>query len=188
MLTVTFEEVDTALAAIDAPLAAAEAHGSLCGSLAAVGGLTAAAWVAELVPAAAEMATAAGEEQLRSRNLLGTLFDETASSLASQDMEFLPLLPDDQEPLERRVTALAQWCTGFLYGIGTGSLPAHDELPAELAEVLGDFAEISRATVDTDETEESSETSYAELTEFLRAGVQLAYEELVPHRARRGRA
>ena len=184
MLTVTFEEVDSALAAIDAPLAAAEAHGSLCGSLASIGGLSAAAWLAELVPAAAP----AGEGQLRSRNLLETLFDETASGLGSQDMDCMPLLPDDEEPLERRVTALAEWCTGFLHGIGTGSLPPREELPAELSELLGDVAEISRATVDTDETEESSETSYAELVEFLRAGVQLAYEELVPHRAGKVRA
>ena len=179
MLTVTFEEVDSALAAIDAPLVAAEAHGGLCGSLATIGGFSAAAWLDEIVPAAAPE----GEEQLRSRNLLETLFDETAGSLASVDLDFMPLLPDDQEPLERRVVALAAWCTGFLYGIGSGGLPAREELTADLAEVLGDFAEISRATVDTDESEESSETSYAELTEFVRAGVQLAYEELVPHRA-----
>ena len=180
MLTVTFEEVDSALAAIDAPLAAAEAHGGLCGSLATIGGFSAAAWLDEIVPAAAPE----GEEQLRSRNLLETLFDETAGALASIDMDFVPLLPDDQEPLERRVVALAAWCTGFLYGIGAGGLPDRDELTAELGEVLGDFAEISRATIDTDESEESSETSYVELTEFVRAGVQLTYEELVPHRSR----
>ena len=180
MLTVTFEEVDSALAAIDAPLAAAEAHGGLCGSLVAISGFSAAAWLEELVPASAPE----GEEQLRSRNLLETVFDETASSLASIDMDFEPLLPDEQEPLERRVVALAAWCTGFLYGSGAGGLPDRDELTAELGEVLGDFAEISRATVDSDESEESSETSYVELTEFVRAGVQLAYEELVPHRAR----
>ena len=182
MLTVTFEEVDSALAAIDSALAAAEAHGGLCGSLALSGGLTAATWLAELVPSTAAEGEE-GEEELRSRNLLETLFDETAGSLASVDLDFMPLLPDDQEPLERRVVALAAWCTGFLYGIGSGGLPAREELTADLAEVLGDFAEISRATVDTDESEESSETSYAELTEFVRAGVQLAYEELVPHRA-----
>ncbi len=180
MLTVTFEEVDSALAAVDAPLAAAEAHGGLCGSLAAVGGFTAADWLAELVPASAPE----GEEQLRARNLLETVFDETMSSLASIDMDFEPLLPDDNEPIQRRVEALAAWCTGFLYGSGASGLPDRDELTDELGEVLGDFAEISRATVDTDETEESSETSYVELTEFVRAGVQLAYEELVPHRSR----
>ena len=180
MLTVTFEEVDSALAAIDAPLAAAEAHGGLCGSLATIGGFSAAAWLDAIVPAAAPE----GEEQLRSRNLLETVFDETAGALASIDMDFVPLLPDDQEPLERRVVALAAWCTGFLYGIGAGGLPDRDELTAELGEVLADFAEISRATIDTDESEESSETSYVELTEFVRAGVQLTYEELVPHRSR----
>ena len=178
MLTVTFEEVDSALAALDAPLAAAEVHGGLCGALTAIGGLTAVAWLEDLAPAA----PAASEAQLRSRNLLETLFDETLGGLTSQDMDFAPLLPDDEVPLEPRVAALAEWCSGFLYGIGTGQLPPREELPAEVGEVLGDFAEISRATMDTDESEESSEESYAELTEFIRSGVQLAYEELAPHR------
>ena len=183
MLTVTFEEVDSALAAIDAPLAAAEAHGGLCGSLATIGGFSAAAWLDEIVPAAAPE----GEEQLRSRNLLETLFDETAAALGAQDMEFEPLLPTDAESLERRASALGEWCTGFLFGIGTGGLPPREELPPEIIEVLGDFGEISRATADRDEPEESSETSYAELVEYLRASTQLAYENLAPHRERAAR-
>ena len=38
------------------------------------------------------------------------------------DMEFEPLLPDDEAPLEERTAALAQWCQGFLYGLGSGSI------------------------------------------------------------------
>jgi len=179
MLTVTFDDVEAALAAIDAPHAAAEAHGSLCGALVAVRGLTAQDWLEGLSAEATD-----DGEALRSRNLLETLFDETATALSSQDMEFTPLLPDDEDPIARRVSALAEWCAGFLYGIGTGELPPRAELPPEVEEVLRDFAEISKATVDSEETEESSETSYAELVEYLRAGTQLAYENLAPHRER----
>lgn len=180
MLTVTFEEVDSALSTIDAPLAAAEVHGGLCGALTASGGLSAEAWLEELSPAS----DATTDAQLRSRNLLETLFEETLSALNSPDMEFMPLLPDEESPLEPRVAALAGWCSGYLYGIGSSDLPPREALPAEVGEVLADFAEISRATMDADEPEESSEASYAELTEYVRAGVQLAYEELVAHRAR----
>jgi uncharacterized protein len=177
MLTVTHDELAAALAAAAVPAGAAEAHGALCGSLAAVPGLSAAEWVDQLLPQAGP-----SEVALRSRNLLETLFGETAESLAGQDMDFEPLLPDDAEPLEQRVAALAEWCAGFLWGLGTADLPPSAELPAEVAEVLSDFGEISRAGVDAQETPESNESSYAELVEYVRAGAQLTYEELAPRR------
>jgi uncharacterized protein YgfB (UPF0149 family) len=179
MLTVTFDELEEALAASDAPLAAAEAHGSLCGTLAAAARFDADAWIAGLVPDAA-----AGTEALRTRNLLATLIEETQAALAGQDMDFEPLLPGDDEALERRVEALAEWCAGFLFGVGTGGLaPDTASVPEAVAEVVRDFGEISRASIDAEETAESNEESYVEIVEYLRAGTQLAYEELEAHRA-----
>jgi hypothetical protein len=181
MLTVTFDELEDALAASQAPVAASEAHGSLCGALAAVPAFDVHAWVADLVPPDAGAPAA-----LRSRNLLETLADETRSALEGQEFEFEPLLPDDEAPIERRVAALAEWSAGFLYGLGTGGLAADSTTaPAAVAEIMRDFGEISRATVDSDESAESSEASYAEIVEYLRAGAQLAYEELAGHRAGR---
>ena len=176
MLSLTFDEVEAALLALHAPVAAAEGHGALCGALVTDGELTAGAWLKDLVPA-----RDADEEALRSRNLLETVFDETRAALEGRDMEFEPLLPDEDASLEVRVAALAAWCGGFLYGFGAGERGA-GELPEDVGEVLKDFAEISRATLDTGETEESSEASYAEIVEYLRAGTQLAYEELAPRR------
>jgi hypothetical protein len=182
MLTVTFDELEAALAACEAPLAAAEAHGSLCGSLAGVGRFDAAAWVDGLVAAPGEDGDA-----LRTRNLLATLAAETETALVGQDMDFEPLLPGDDEPLERRVVALGEWCAGFLYGLGSGGpAAAGDAAPEAVQEVVRDFGEISRASIDPEESEESNETSYAELVEYLRAATQLAYEELAPQRAAGG--
>jgi uncharacterized protein YgfB (UPF0149 family) len=179
MLTVTFDELEEALAACDAPVAAAEAHGSLCGTLAAVARFDPEAWIGGILPEAGE-----GTDALRTRNLLETLVEETQAALASHDMEFEPLLPGDDEPLERRVAALAEWCAGFLYGVGTGELKAGEgEAPEAVHEVVRDFGEISRASIDAEESEESNEASYAEIVEYLRAGTQLAYEELEAHRA-----
>ena len=51
-------------------------------------------------------------------------------------------------------------------------------LHADVAEVLADFAEISRGgSVGMDPTE-IEEDAYMELVEFLRVGVQLVYDEL----------
>ena len=181
MLTVTFDELEAALAASDAPLAAAEVHGALCGALAGDARFDPDAWVDTVLPDAVAVEDA---RALRSRNLLETLVAETQEALAGPDMEFEPLLPSDDEPLERRVQAIADWCAGYLGGIGTAQFaPGTPALPAAVDEVVRDFSEISRAAIDAGETEESNETSYAEIVEYLRAGAQLAYEELAAHRA-----
>jgi uncharacterized protein len=179
MLSLSFEELEAALLAVDAPFAAAEAHGALCGTLMTDGSLTAHSWLAHLIPA-----SATGDAALRSRNLLETVFEETRAALGGQDLEFEAVLPDEEAPLEARVTALAAWCGGFLYGFGAGERLGMETLPEEVSEVLKDFGEISRATVDRDEPEESSEASYTELVEYLRAGTQLTYEELAEQRER----
>ena len=176
MQTVTFEELDSTLADGRASSGAAEAHGTLCGALAAVPGYSALDWIVELA------AEADGDQALRTRHLLETLYGETNAALASGLMDFAPLLPDDDVPLEARVNALADWCNGFLFGLGAG-LPAQGQWPEAVQEIVRDFTEIGRAGVGDEETEETNETSYAELVEYLRASGQLVYDELLDHRA-----
>jgi uncharacterized protein YgfB (UPF0149 family) len=178
MYSVQFDELDQAFAQGNAPVDPAEAHGSLCGALCAVPGYRLQDWTDEVLPDAQRGSA------LRARNLLQTVFDETAQALGSGEMEFTPLLPDDESALEVRVEALADWCGGFLYGLGVGKLPSLDTVPGDVGEVLRDFAEISKAAVGGGETEESNEAAYVELLEFVRAGTQLVYEELAAHRER----
>jgi uncharacterized protein len=149
---------------------AAEAHGTLAGCLCAAQGYRAEDWLREILPEgrAAPATTATLEE----------LFAATAGALLQPDMEFELLLPADEEPIAIRTAALAQWCQGFLYGLGAGAVPDASELPGEVGEVVRDFIEISRAGVDASQDEESNEAAYAELVEFVRVGVQLLFEEL----------
>jgi uncharacterized protein YgfB (UPF0149 family) len=106
------------------------------------------------------------------------LFTATAAALLQPDMEFELLLPADEQPIDVRTAALAQWCQGFLYGLGAGAVPDASELPGDVGEIVRDFIEISRAGVDAAQGEESNEAAYAELVEFTRVGVQLLFEEL----------
>ena len=149
---------------------AAEAHGTLAGCLCAVQGYRPEDWLREILPEgrAAADTTAALEE----------IFAATAAALLQPDMEFELLLPADEQPIEVRTAGLAQWCQGFLYGLGAGAIPDATELPGEVGEVVRDFVEISRAGVDATQDEESNEAAYAELVEFVRVGVQLLFEEL----------
>ena len=179
MQTVTFEELDAALADCEASVGAAEAHGTLCGALAAVLGYSADDWIGDL------LADAGAEAEAHARQLLTTLFGETHEALASGLMELGPLLPADDVPLEQRTIALAEWCNGFLYGLG-GGLPQAGGWPEAVQEVVADFSEIGRAAVGDEETEETNEVAYAELVEYLRVSAQLAYDDLVEHRSRGG--
>jgi hypothetical protein len=149
---------------------AAEAHGTLAGCLCTAAGYRLDDWLREILPEgrAAPETTAA----------LEGLFTATAAALLQPDMEFELLLPADEQPIDVRTAALAQWCQGFLYGLGAGAVPDASELPGDVGEIVRDFIEISRAGVDAAQGEESNEAAYAELVEFTRVGVQLLFEEL----------
>ena len=154
---------------------AAEAHGTLAGCLCGASGYRFEDWLREILPE--------GRADRAAREVLQELFGATAGALIQPDMEFELLLPPDAESLALRTQALAEWCQGFLYGLGAGSIPDASELPGEVGELVRDFDEISRAEEDESQDEEANENAYAELVEFVRVGAQLLFEELADARA-----
>ena len=152
---------------------AAEAHGTLTGCLCATVAYRFEDWLSEILPDGSAPPGVA--EELRA------LFTATASALDEAQMEFSPLLPDDAAPIDARAEALGSWARGFLYGLGTSSLTDAALLPGEVGEVVRDMTEITRVAADAGGGE-SDEDAYAELVEFVRAGVQLLFDELEPLR------
>jgi len=153
---------------------AAEAHGTLTGCLCATVGYRFEDWLLEILPEGRAQPLAAA--QLRS------LYQETTGALHGSDMEFELLLPEDESSLDTRTVALAQWCQGFLYGLGGSAIQDTNGLPGDVGEIVRDFSEITRVGVDSGQSAESNESAYAELVEFVRVGVQLVFEELSPLR------
>jgi uncharacterized protein YgfB (UPF0149 family) len=92
------------------------------------------------------------------------------------------LLPDDECAIDQRAAALGAWCQGFLYGLGSSRLGDTAKLPGEAGEIVRDLMEITRVGVDGRDSQESNESAYAELVEFVRVGVQLLFEDLAPLR------
>ena len=154
---------------------AAEAHGWLCGALCTRAGYGAREWLAEL---AAERAAGAMPPDASLRQLP----EAVLQAYRSPDFEFEPLLPADDAPLAARVAALAGWCDGFLYGIGTGSPDPSIVRSGEVGEFIRDLADIARAELEPGRIAEEGEADYAELFEFVRAGAQIAYGELATAR------
>jgi uncharacterized protein len=189
MLQVTFAEVSQVLHSLGSQAPAAEGHGCLCGALCTDAAYTFERWHEELLGAskAPEDAEAVPEEQTSAaadEQALRLLFTSTAAALTETSEDFELLLPDDDVALEQRTAALAQWTSGFLYGFGTSLPRAALQMPAAVDEVLGDFARLAAATVDVDSDTEEQEHAYAELVEYVRAGVWLLYAELTAVRAR----
>lgn len=148
----------------------AEAHGTLVGALCAARAYRFEDWLAEILPEGA----AQGSTGL----LLQGIFAETRAALSGTEMQFELLLPDEDESIAVRAEALTLWCNGFVYGLGTSGAPDPERLPGDAGEIVRDFAQIMRASVDEDTGLEANESALAELVEFVRVGVQVIFEEL----------
>ena len=170
MLQVTFPEIVRVLESLSSSLSAAEGHGCLCGALCTSAHYPLERWLAEIVPDDAP-ADAAPDQALQ------LLFEDTVHALRSDQMEFQPLLPDDQETLERRAQALSQWCQGFLYGFGTGHPVKAEDMTNNVGEILRDMTHIGRAVTDLGEASEEEEQAYSDVVEYIRVGVQLVHDE-----------
>lgn len=171
--SVAFDEVARVLAARGGMVHASEAHGCLCGALCVRREYGLQEWLDELLPEAIE----AGD-LTPGGGPLEDLHERSCAALAAPDMEFEPLLPDDEQALGLRVEALSAWCQGFLYGFGASGAMPRARLPGDVAEALSDLASISQAGAVGSDSSEVEEDAYADLVEFLRVAVQLIHDEL----------
>lgn len=171
MMHVSFAELHQLLQSTGSAVVAAEGHGALCGALCATDDYTLQRWTEEIIPEDSEAFDASAREVLR------LVYTDTRRALREDQMEFAPLLPDDDVSLDVRAAALGTWCQGFLYGLGSSGVDA-TKLSADVQEILRDLTHIGRATVDAEALDEDSETAYVELVEYLRAGTQLIHDEM----------
>jgi uncharacterized protein YgfB (UPF0149 family) len=153
----------------------AEAHGTLAGSLCTAVSYRFEDWLLEILPDGRAQADAAADA-------LREVYARTAQALVGDDPAFALLLPEEEQPIDARTAALAQWCQGFLYGLGSRVIQDASRLPGDAGEVVRDLSEITRVGVDGDDGEESNESAYTELVEFVRVGVQLVVAQLEPVR------
>jgi hypothetical protein len=108
--------------------------------------------------------------------LISTLAIETFASLQEQEFGFQLLLPDDNVMINVRSRALSHWCAGFLSGFGMTGRFQQADLEKEVAEVMGDFAQISKLTDEVPEAEEN-ESDLMEISEYVRMSALLVYTE-----------
>lgn len=90
--------------------------------------------------------------------------EDIAHALSEDDLDYLPMLPDDEHALSDSVQALADWCEGVVLGFGLASGHIRSD-EQELIESLQDVASVEFEESDDDE---EGEASYLELYEFVR--------------------
>ena len=90
--------------------------------------------------------------------------EDVVHALSEDELDYLPMLPDDEHLLQERVQALSDWCAGVVLGFGLASGHVRSD-ERELIEHLQDVAAVEFEDSDNDE---EGESSYEELYEFVR--------------------
>jgi len=170
----SYQHIDSFFRHNDGVISAAEAHGLATGMLCVNGQTPSGAWIKQLFEGEAPI----GGDQER---LLVSLFEETQASLESDDYDFEPFLPDEDDvPLSEQIAALSDWCQGFLFGFG--ALYQDGAQSEQAKEILRDIAEFTK--LDPDAAGEEDEVAFMEVSEYLRTAVLLLRAEF----ASKGRA
>ncbi len=156
----------------DGPASLAELQGALCGLLCMDSLADRKNWYAQLFE---DFSPAEDEKQD-----LTHLFDDTIQSLNSLDFDFQMELPDDSAPIVSRLSAMADWCQGLVFGLGTSGMTNETELSDDCQEYVTDVIKISQVNFDNVEDTEEERANFEELVEYIRMGLFLLYGELQP--------
>ena len=171
----SYEELNIALESIDFGKRISELHGFLCGAIA----------LDISYPLHTSIATLAPDlGNVTMNNDIGELLENVYASVRAQMtdpvLQLELLLPDsDNTNLTNRVTALASWCDGYLFGLANAGLKENTSLPEDTGEILLDLTRISQLH-GADTGEEDEEISFNELLEYVRMSALLVAEELQP--------
>ena len=188
-----YATLSVALDGLGGAMTVSELHGGFCGVLCAGGAAAASTWIEEFV---AETEAPADEVE-EALDIFRVMEVETRRALASTDLEFRPLLPEDDSALDARVEELALWCHTFLSGLALGGLSltegstrlsvnsdAEAATETSLEEIVKDFAAISRAGLSAGELSDPTDADFAlaEIVEYVRVSVQIVLEEIADTR------
>lgn len=133
------------------------------------------------------------EQQLRDYFLLNTdeivnpeecfiqlkaLAEEIETQMYSSDLELALLLANEDDSLAERSRSLAEWCQGFMSGLGLSGVN-QGQIPSEAKELIDDFYKIARLDTDNEDgSDRGNDFALMELTEYVRMGTLFIFEDL----------
>jgi len=109
---------------------------------------------------------------------LKSLAEEIEAQMHSSDLGLALLLANENDPLAERSRSLAEWCQGFMSGLGLSGV-AQAQIPPESKELIDDFYKIARLDADNeDESDKGNNFALMELAEYVRMGALFIFEDL----------
>lgn len=167
-----YYELEAELQKVESLASPSEAHGILCGHLSSGQKMDNMAWLKDYLPNVGVKR----EPSNNTREWLYQLRQHTLEELTDNQFNFMPILPDDQDPLDERLSALAEWCSGFLAGFGSAGARKPEEFTEDALTALKDIQQISRVDTEIDE-EEDGEAAYFEVLEYVRMAALMIFTE-----------
>lgn len=177
-----FDEVCDLFTSLGAHTSPSEMHGLLSGQLAAGRRMAYREWLQEAHEFIDSDRGFSHEDEER----LQFVYMATLTALADEELGFYPLLPDDDQEMEQRLSCLGLWCQGFLAGFALV-----EKQMAGLAEVvndaLNDLAAIAQVGInESDEWEDTAEADYAQIVEYVRLAAMNIFVEYAAGEASKG--
>ena len=102
---------------------------------------------------------------------------ETRQAIDDAEFSFSAFLPDDETSIVIRGRAIADWCQGFMYGLGL----VGEQLTGDASDALKSLDEISQMDVSALEGSEDEEFALVEVIEFLWVAAMLIQSEIRGH-------
>ena len=170
-MIIDYDEFNAELVSLRAGVRASECHGFLCGQFCASNTVAADIWQDHLLAGIDDAVDLDG-----CFAILLQLASQVSEEILAEDLSFTLLLPDDETTICERSSALAEWCIGFISGLGIGGLGEKSGLNDECDEFIKDMVSISRmdTTVGNDE---DAEAALFEIIEYIRIGVIMLHQE-----------
>jgi uncharacterized protein len=105
-------------------------------------------------------------------DVISNWYEFTKHQLHSTELIFYPYVLDDDDDVEEKILALAQWCQGYVVGIASYGQELKLTISKEIKEIILDLTKISQVdTKDNTLNIEEKENSYMEIIEYVRMAV-----------------
>lgn len=168
-----YQTLSTIFQRYDSDLDPAEAHGIATAMLCVDGHSDCANWFREIF-----------DDEFRvveeDKTILIDLFEQTRKLLNPDEtvFEFDLFLPQDED-LSEQATTLANWCKGFLWGIGYSK--SQGDWQGDTDGILRDMVEFTKLDEDVEDDNDDDEDAFIQIHEYLRAAVLIIRDELNQH-------
>lgn len=173
-----YDELNELLVTSGVGFHAAECHGFLCALICGNGQV--------LEQTIKDYFLLDGGEVINSRDcfkVLQALAKDIEAKMYSSDIELELLLADENGSVAERSRSLAEWCQGFMSGLGLSGVK-QEKISSDSKELVSDFYNIARLDADildignNDNSEKADDFALMEITEYVRMGAIFIFEDL----------